>query len=422
MKLIELFEGREETIAQRQGSAVLQAAAKDSSAPQTNNPLDIINQIAQIDKKAVQWLTNMYVKGQYKLEDISRIKNDIKLFNRIKPQLPSEKRDLNRFKSLIDLYDAIRPYEQQEPVSKKKQAKGERQHLFAGGDAKRIYQDQYITVDIPKTEEASCILGKGTKWCTAATQSNNEFKNYNEEGPLYIISTKDGHKYQFHFETDTFMDELDQEVDLKELVSKYPTLKDAFDKIAKKHNFLPLIKNVTPEMVLATVKQDGSAIYYIEPELLTPELALAAAKQNGFVIQYIKPELLTPKVLLAAVKQDILAFRYIKPELQTPDVALAAVKQNGNALQYVRPELQTPEMALTAVKQDGSLLTHVRPDLLTPELLFAAVKQNGFALNYLKSDLQTPELALAAVKAHRLALQFVKPELQQYVKQKLGIE
>ena len=69
-------------------------------------------------------------------------------------------------------------------------------------------------VIIPKTEESACLYGTGTKWCTTA-EKDNKFDSYNKQGDLYIILTKiDGkdRKFQFHYESDSFMDERNQEL------------------------------------------------------------------------------------------------------------------------------------------------------------------------------------------------------------------
>jgi len=64
----------------------------------------------------------------------------------------------------------------------------------------------------PKTRAASCLYGKGTQWCTAA-KKNSSFSYYNSQGKLYIIINKrNGRKYQFHAESDSFMDETDRRI------------------------------------------------------------------------------------------------------------------------------------------------------------------------------------------------------------------
>ena len=73
-----------------------------------------------------------------------------------------------------------------------------------------VPEDNQWLVIIPHTQEASCYYGKNTQWCTAATDSYNMFNHYNNQGPLFInIRKTDGKKFQFHFETNSFMDETD---------------------------------------------------------------------------------------------------------------------------------------------------------------------------------------------------------------------
>ncbi|NBU99007.1 MAG: hypothetical protein EBS19_12500, partial [Spirochaetia bacterium] len=47
------------------------------------------------------------------------------------------------------------------------------------------HNEKHWKVYTPHTEEASKKYGAGTRWCTAA-HNNNQFHNYNDEGPLHI--------------------------------------------------------------------------------------------------------------------------------------------------------------------------------------------------------------------------------------------
>ena len=85
-----------------------------------------------------------------------------------------------------------------------------------------------LTIYEVKTLEASEYYGRNTKWCTRKIKDGeNKFKEYSDIGPLYIIIPKypekskseDGkyesylEKYQFHFETASFMDQMDDPID-----------------------------------------------------------------------------------------------------------------------------------------------------------------------------------------------------------------
>ena len=63
-----------------------------------------------------------------------------------------------------------------------------------------IYKNEHVTVYEPHSEGASCRLGAGTKWCTAATKGTNHFDSYtkNQGVRLYYIlphKTMHGEKY-----------------------------------------------------------------------------------------------------------------------------------------------------------------------------------------------------------------------------------
>lgn len=289
MLLINLFEGREETIAQNQGKNILAAFQRDvgskptpliKMAQNTNTvnqvPLAIVKYIAQAGLKEVQWLTNMYIKGQFNLEDVNRIKQELVRYNMLKPKLPAAQRNLNSFKSLTDLYAITDAHKKGETGRLFK--KEEWQQYFDEGEAKIFFNDPQLLIVIPKTQEASCAIGGNTKWCTAARE-NNYFEHYTRQGPLYIIFPKnEKRKFQFwiveeepseddyaEYDEDDYaehdedeladgytekgeyilMDEQDQEVSLAEFVKKYPSMKKAFGKLAQKWDIFALVDDVS---------------------------------------------------------------------------------------------------------------------------------------------------------------------------------
>ena len=83
---------------------------------------------------------------------------------------------------------------------------------------------------------------------------------------------------------------------------------------------LAIIKHQTPEICLAAVKQDGTALQYVKGQ--TPEICLEAVKQNGFALKYVKKQ--TAEICLAAVKQESAVLKYVKK--QTPEICLAVFK------------------------------------------------------------------------------------------------
>ena len=72
--------------------------------------------------------------------------------------------------------------------------------------------DGYEICKFPKGSKdlygASCELGAGTDWCTATGNTDTWFLDYISKGDIYVIINKSNpkDKYQFHYESDQFMD------------------------------------------------------------------------------------------------------------------------------------------------------------------------------------------------------------------------
>jgi hypothetical protein len=144
--------------------------------------------------------------------------------------IKSEHNDINRFKTYKEFEDTmINQYDldEIEGVDKKKEEEK--------GTASKVYEDGSVLVVVPHDEAAACRYGRGTRWCTAATQGQNYFDYYNKQGKMYILIPKqpqhEGEKYQLHFPSGQFMDENDDGVNLYTLLTeRFPELKEFFMK------------------------------------------------------------------------------------------------------------------------------------------------------------------------------------------------
>ena len=157
------------------------------------------------------WLYNLVKNNQLKNEDFYKVKEYLRLYDKFINQIPNEFRDINKFKNINDLYDVIKQFEGGEDeisTSKTSEIKDIKKN-----EVEKVFENSGWLIMIPKTERASCLIGKGTKWCTAADQSNNMFDHYNEDGPLYVMVDKYNEtKYQLHFESGQLMDADDRAV------------------------------------------------------------------------------------------------------------------------------------------------------------------------------------------------------------------
>jgi len=179
----------------------------------------------------LQWIINMYLQPvHFPLEDCYKVREALELFDKNKARIPAQYRDINQLKNVYELYDLVEPFTQQEVISNNEAERRRRQAFFDNGEAELFYKSDTMTIIIPKTKEASCYFGKGTKWCTAAS-GHNYFDQYNAEGPLYIILPL---KWQFHFESGSFMDERDQSLSDSKLKQHIGELLKVFEKQFKK--------------------------------------------------------------------------------------------------------------------------------------------------------------------------------------------
>lgn len=122
----------------------------------------------------------------------------------------SDPTDINQYKSLSQLFDAVDPFIEKEPSALERTL----QKFVDIGQAVIPVKDRKFTLFIPKTTEANVAFEDFANWCTAR-KGNGMFKNYTEnhrkpngkKSDIYIIipneffegKTKD--VFQIHFET-----------------------------------------------------------------------------------------------------------------------------------------------------------------------------------------------------------------------------
>ena len=203
MKIFELFQ----PLLEYSRDITLQKMAKQLqgiSATTKLDPADVLEQLEAIDptknKQYVPWLVKQLAANQFRLEDRPRINKLLTDFLSIKNRLPQEQRDLGRL-TLHQLDDIVDQAMSVDLATDKQQAPATGTFPVVPG-SKVLYNGPLGQLAIPETEEASCELGRGTKWCTAARE-NNMFDVYNDESPLYVWRDKNGEKYQFFFGAET---------------------------------------------------------------------------------------------------------------------------------------------------------------------------------------------------------------------------
>jgi hypothetical protein len=196
-----------------------------------------------LHKEYAATIAKLYSRGQSPMEDIvSTLADYLTKFDKLKRRkmiLPP-RNDFNRYTTIGDFLSVVDEYPDPDQNAAAATAT-EKQNV------KELYRDNSLIVLIPLDEKASCYYGKGTRWCTAASNANR-FKYYSKDGPLYIIIPRQpldqNDRYQFHFESRQYMDARDQGIGMpgiEKLVKRFPILTKILQQPAEKFKIPPLI-------------------------------------------------------------------------------------------------------------------------------------------------------------------------------------
>ena len=166
------------------------------------------------------------------LEDLYKVTDDLKKFERFKGRLPQEMRDINKL-TADQLYDAVKDFD----LTLATTTKAERKSAPVHPGAKLVFDGpNWRVVEIEDKgqvgKEAACFYGGNnveTRWCTSAPGAS-WFERYIKDGPLYVVfdpndtdvSPNTGlpkTRYQFHFPSNQFMDKDDRQQDLVQLLN-----------------------------------------------------------------------------------------------------------------------------------------------------------------------------------------------------------
>lgn len=185
------------------------------------------------------------------MEDLYKVTNDLKKYERFKNRLPDELKDINKL-NIKTLYDAVKDFSLEKTKASKEEKKIASQTYEHPGGKIAFRGPNWTVVEIEDKgqlgKDAACFYGgyylepsKGeTRWCTSGP-GLSYFERYIKDGPLYVVipnefEGKRGEKsglpaerYQFHFPSNQFMDVNDHSVNLIELLNgKMKELKEYF--------------------------------------------------------------------------------------------------------------------------------------------------------------------------------------------------
>ena len=286
-----LFEYDRSKTAQQMGGSISQAAEKENQLSDLE-PQEQVERVLEKaesadptpNKKYVLWIVRQFVKNNLKFEDINEfLKKDITAFHELPKQRKQQlgiETDLNQY-TWRDIREIATKLKKSTDLEEPVDAELDYENI---DDMKVLYVGDMGQLIIPRTTEASCEIGSGTRWCTAATQSDNMFRNYSKQGPLYVWipsrkmpEKKQSNKFQFHFGEDfQFMDENDERINselLQYFRTEHPVLKKLFAKSEKE------------------IAQDPKKAYYYADEVIRgrfPEGEEAIKQSSQYAFMYAR--------------------------------------------------------------------------------------------------------------------------------------
>lgn len=187
-----------------------------------------------------KWILNGYNKGNITDADFGHLKDALTRFEDNKKNLKNK--DIGAYKTVADLDKMLNDDDSYKELSHRqevRQRQKDRKNADLGEEADLVFEDDMWEVWVPHTYAASCKLGQGTHWCTASTESDYYYNYYkkNYGGEYYILISKADPdvKFQFHFESEQFMNDEDGETTLGVLFDDDEQLKEFFMPIIRKH-------------------------------------------------------------------------------------------------------------------------------------------------------------------------------------------
>lgn len=196
------------------------------------------------NKKYTQYALSLYKNKGIKQEDAYKLHSALSTFDAHQHKLPVEKRAMSvkNYPTLDSVVRAVEPFKDQ-GATKKQDVEMQHQKLAQNLDIpghEKVYEDDHITIhkltdkDVSKklyARSQDSVPGvHPTEWCTATGEDKyNRFDQYSKDCPLHVIHRKsDGEVFQYHTETNSFMDRKDNSISDEDFMSVHKSLHKAW--------------------------------------------------------------------------------------------------------------------------------------------------------------------------------------------------
>jgi hypothetical protein len=246
-------------------------------------------------------------------------------------------------------------------------AQEEKDYLDADKGIEVFRDDDKMRIYALHNKGAACKLGKGTEWCTAAPGLNYFEQYYEPDDPLFYFEIKHGavagygedtDRYQFHFGSNQFMDEDDEDIpdDYRDELIRALAKTDAVNKYdivqywVNRNEVAQMIydEDTDPEMLFMIVKEYAGT-----------------GKDNDILDMIIDSDNTTEEML-----------RYII--LNDDERIIEAMRDPRVSAEWLQTLADSDDINHRWALSDVGL-THHRDDAVTPEILAKLSEDENYA-------------------------------------------
>lgn len=166
-----------------------------------------INQIKELSKKDpsgnnkyLDWMSNQVINNNENINDVINVINDFhNLTDKITPEVVRDVFGENTvsvgLRRMLSAPTDINSYNNVKDVSKvtnlaKKMLSRREVKALSKSEAETIYDDDLFEIIVPRSYQASCHYGTGTKWCVTSRDSSHHYNDYTNRGVLFFILDK----------------------------------------------------------------------------------------------------------------------------------------------------------------------------------------------------------------------------------------
>jgi hypothetical protein len=198
----------------------------DPTTPVKNGVPDKLGQYSK-------WLLFLFKKGKLRKEDLYKAREYLTMYHELKKQnlLPNDAKDIGKISSLPELFLLNSKFGGTGQIKDDESYLINDRYFINSGQAELFFENKRWMIVVPRTLEASKFYACTSQWCTRFPEN---YDSYTSQGPLYIIIDKlklnqndATRRYQFHFESNQFMNMNDSSINVGEFIKNNPSIAEA---------------------------------------------------------------------------------------------------------------------------------------------------------------------------------------------------